>query len=116
MDEVKLGGKALAVYQVLRGRVKVRRYQLEFPTSEHGGVAGSAVGVDLPAVVAEGSVGATIGEGDRAGAACLISGDVDGGLLPAVGAGCEVGGEGGPVLGGAGAGVAPFDEGVTALA
>ena len=57
VDHVKLGGEALAIHQVLRGRVKVRRFQLEFPTSEHGSVARGVVGVDLPAVVAEGCLG-----------------------------------------------------------
>ena len=114
MDHVKLGGEALAIHQVLRRRVKVHRLQLEFPSPEHGSVAGSVVCVDLPAVVAEGCLGGGVREGYRAGAARLIAGDVDGGLLFAVCAGGEVGGEGDPALRGASASVAPFDEGGTA--
>ena len=109
MDHVKLGGKALAIHHVLRGRVKVRRLQLEFPTSKHGHVAGRVVYVDLSTVVAQGCLGAVEGEGDGSEIGCLIASDVDGGLLLAVGAGGEVGGKGGPVLEGAGALVAPFD-------
>ena len=116
VDHVKLGGEALAVYQVLRGRVKVHRLQLEFSTSEHGNVAGGVVGVDLPAVIAEGCLGGGVRESDGAEAASLVAGDVDGGLLFAVGAGGEVGGEGGPVLGGGWALVAPFDERIIAAA
>ena len=69
VDHVKLGGEALTIHQVLRGRVKVRRLQLEFPSPEHGSVARGVVHVDLPAVVAEGCLGGGVREGDGAGAA-----------------------------------------------
>ena len=112
VDHVKLGGEALTVHHVLRGRVKVHRLQLEYPTSEHGSVARGVVHVDLSAVVAEGCLGGGVREGYRAGAACLVAGDVDGRLLLAAGAGGEVGGEGSPVIGGAWALCSPIRRGL----
>ena len=91
MDHVKLGGEALAIHQVLRGRVKVRRLQFKGTTPKHGSVAGSVVHVDLSAVVMEGCLGTPVREEGGAGAASLVVCDVDGGLLLAVGAGAKSG-------------------------
>ena len=57
VNQVKLGGEALAVHQVLRGRVKVHRLQFKGTTPKHCCVASGVVHVDLPAIVAEGCLG-----------------------------------------------------------